>query len=96
MERDSNPRNPYEFAGFQNRCLKPLSHPSFSSLDFRQIPFVFKMTSPRELIVLALLIERFDNQSAELGRELKAFRCEEVSRHGETMAACVFLAAATL
>lgn len=28
MERDSNPRNPYEFAGFQNRCLKPLSHPS--------------------------------------------------------------------
>jgi len=54
------------------------------------------MTSPRELIVLALLIERFDNQSAELGRELKAFRCEEVSRHGETMAACVFLAAATL
>jgi hypothetical protein len=32
MERDSNPRNPYEFAGFQNRCLKPLSHPSESGL----------------------------------------------------------------
>ncbi len=26
--RDSNPRNPYEFAGFQNRCLEPLGHSS--------------------------------------------------------------------
>ena len=32
MERDSNPRYPYEYAGFQNRCLKPLSHPSESGL----------------------------------------------------------------
>ena len=28
--RDSNPRYPYEYAGFQNRCLKPLGHSSKS------------------------------------------------------------------
>ncbi len=25
--RDSNPRTPYDVAGFQDRCLQPLSHP---------------------------------------------------------------------
>ena len=28
MGRDSNPRYPCEHAGFQDRCLKPLGHPS--------------------------------------------------------------------
>ena len=27
-ERDSNPRYPFGYAGFQDRCLKPLGHPS--------------------------------------------------------------------
>lgn len=36
MERDSNPRNPCEFAGFQNRCLKPLSHPSVEQIKVRE------------------------------------------------------------
>src|SRR5450432_960047 len=30
--RDSNPRYPYEYAGFQNRCLKPLGHSSKSRI----------------------------------------------------------------
>src|SRR3569833_2333290 len=39
MGWDSNPRYPYEYAGYQDRCLKPLSHPS-GSLQAR-----FKRTS---------------------------------------------------
>lgn len=31
--RDSNPRYPCEYAGFQNRCLKPLGHSSGSEGD---------------------------------------------------------------
>ncbi len=29
MGRDSNPRTPYDVSGFQDRCNKPLCHPSF-------------------------------------------------------------------
>jgi hypothetical protein len=28
MGRDSNPRTPYDVSGFQDRCIKPLCHPS--------------------------------------------------------------------
>ena len=27
-ERDSNPRYPFRYSGFQDRLIKPLSHPS--------------------------------------------------------------------
>ena len=30
MERDSNPRYPYGYGSFQDCCLKPLGHPSYS------------------------------------------------------------------
>ena len=29
--RDSNPRYPYEYGGFQDRSIQPLWHPSFAS-----------------------------------------------------------------
>jgi hypothetical protein len=31
-KRDSNPRNPFEFNGFQDRRIKPLSHSSAHNL----------------------------------------------------------------
>ena len=32
MGRDSNPRIPCGIAGFQDRCFRPLSHPSTSAM----------------------------------------------------------------
>jgi hypothetical protein len=36
MGWDSNPRNPRGFAGFQDRCLQPLGHPSYSQFLARR------------------------------------------------------------
>ena len=35
MGWDSNPRDALTPAGFQDRCLKPLGHPSVKWLDYR-------------------------------------------------------------
>ena len=32
-ERDSNPRYPLRYSGFQDRLIKPLSHPSAGTSD---------------------------------------------------------------
>ena len=36
---DSNPRYPCRHAGFQDRCLKPLGHPSACNNNCLEVPF---------------------------------------------------------
>jgi hypothetical protein len=40
MRWDSNPRYACTYGGFQDRCLKPLGHPSRSSRNYAAIPHI--------------------------------------------------------